>query len=61
VIDDLLASEVPVRQLLVEFHHHFPSVGLGKTLRAVRALEAAGFRIFHISSRGLGLSFLRAA
>ena len=61
VIDDLLASDVPVRQLLVEFHHHFPSVGLPKTLRAVRALEAAGFRIFHISQRGLEFSFLRAA
>ncbi len=61
VIDDLLASDVPVRQLLVEFHHNFPSVGLAKTLRAVRTLEAAGFRIFHISPRGLELSFLRAA
>ncbi len=61
VIDDLLESGVPVRQLLVEFHHHFPSVGLAKTLRAVRALEAAGFRIFHISQRGLEFSFLRSA
>ena len=61
VLDDLLSSDVPVRQLLVEFHHHFPSVGLAKTLRAVRMLEAAGFHIFHISDRGLEFSFLRAA
>ncbi len=61
VIDDLLESGVPVRQLLVEFHHHFPSVGLRKTLQAVRRLEAAGFRIFHISQRGLEFSFLRPA
>jgi FkbM family methyltransferase len=61
VIDDLLTSDVPVRQLLVEFHHHFPGVGLKKTLRAVRALEAAGYQIFHISERGLEFSFLRAA
>jgi FkbM family methyltransferase len=59
VIDDLVSSGVPVRQLLVEFHHHFPSVGLARTLRAVRALEGAGFRIFHISDRGLEFSFLR--
>lgn len=58
VIEDLLSSAVPVRQLLVEFHHHFPSVGLEMTLRAVRALESAGFRIFHISKRGLEFSFL---
>ncbi|HVS39046.1 MAG TPA: FkbM family methyltransferase [Gemmataceae bacterium] len=61
VIDDLLASGVPVRQLLVEFHHHFPSIGLAKTLRAVRALEAAGFHIFHISQRGLEFSFVHGA
>ena len=61
VIDDLLSSSIPVRQLLVEFHHNFPSVGLAKTLRAVRALETAGFRIFHISQRGLEFSFLRTA
>jgi FkbM family methyltransferase len=60
VIDDLLSSGVPVRQLLVEFHHHWRGVGLAKTLRAVRALENAGFRIFHISKRGLEFSFLRA-
>ncbi len=61
VIDDLLSSGVPVRQLLVEFHHHFPTVGLARTLRAVRRLAAAGFRIFHISQRGLEFSFLRTA
>jgi FkbM family methyltransferase len=59
VIDDLLSSAVPVRQLLVEFHHNFPSIGLPKTLRSIQALEIAGFRIFHISERGLELSFLR--
>ena len=61
VIDDLLSSGPPVRQLLVEFHHHFPSVGLAKTVRAVRALEAAGFQVFHISERGLEFSFLRTS
>ena len=59
VIDDMLQCDIPVRQLLVEFHHHFPSIGLAKTLRAVRALEKAGYRIFHISQRGLEFSFLR--
>jgi FkbM family methyltransferase len=61
VIDDLLSCGVPIRQLLIEFHHNFASIGLPKTLRALRALEAGGFRIFHISKRGLEFSFLYAA
>jgi len=61
VLDDLLADGLPVRQLLVEFHHHFPGVGIDRTERAVRALERAGYRIFHISERGLEISFLRVA
>jgi FkbM family methyltransferase len=58
-IDDLLASRVTVGQLLIEFHHHFPGVGLGRTVRAVRALEEAGYLLFHLSGRGLEMSFLR--
>lgn len=59
-IDDLLACGVLPRQLLVEFHHHFPGVGVEKTGRAVHALRRAGYRIFHVSARGLEVSFLRA-
>lgn len=58
VLDDLVASGIPVRQLLVEFHHHFPGVGIERTERAVQVLGKAGYRIFHISERGLEFSFL---
>ena len=60
-LEDLLTSRIPVRQLLVEFHHHFPGVGLERTALIVRALERAGYRIFHISDRGLELSFLHTS
>jgi len=58
VLDDLLASRLQVRQLLVEFHHHFPGVGIEATERSVQALRAAGYQIFHISDRGLEFSLL---
>jgi hypothetical protein len=58
-IDDLLASRLSVGQVLVEFHHHFPGVGLSRTVRAVRALEEAGYLLFHVSGRGLEMSYLR--
>ncbi|MBA4017309.1 MAG: FkbM family methyltransferase [Pirellula sp.] len=58
-LDDFLAAGVAPKQLLIEFHHHFPGVGLPATERAVAALRARGYRIFHLSDRGLEFSFLR--
>jgi FkbM family methyltransferase len=49
VIEDLLASGPPVDQLLVEFHHRMPGIGLGRTRRAIAALRAAGFALVAIS------------
>ena len=59
VLQDLIASNVPVRQLLVEFHHRWPEVGLEKTKEAVRNLNRAGFQIFDVSPTGEEYSFLR--
>lgn len=58
VIDDFLSSGVPVYQLLVEFHHRFASVPLGKTREALRNLYGAGYRIFSISPKGREYSFI---
>jgi FkbM family methyltransferase len=57
-IEDLLANPVNIGQLLIEFHHHFPGIGLPRTVAAIHALERAGYRIFHISERGLEFSFV---
>lgn len=58
-LDDFLAAGVAPKQLLIEFHHHFPGIGIPATERAVAALRARGYRIFHLSDRGLEFSFLR--
>ena len=58
-LDDFLAAGVAPKQLLIEFHHHFPGVGIPATERAVAALRARRYRIFHLSDRGLEFSFLR--
>jgi FkbM family methyltransferase len=59
VIQDLLMSGIPVAQLLVEFHHRFPGVGMHRTRQAVELLLDHGFRIFHISPSGREYSFVR--
>lgn len=59
VLKDLLASAIPVRQLLVEFHHRWPEIGVEKTKEAIRALNSAGYLIFDVSSSGEEYGFLR--
>lgn len=59
VLEDILRSDIPVGQLLVEFHHRFPGVGVAKTRRAVEQLNAAGYRIFAAAASGKEYGFIR--
>lgn len=59
VLKDLLASAIPVRQLLVEFHHRWPEIGVEKTKDAIRDLNSAGYLIFDVSSCGEEYGFLQ--
>jgi len=46
VIDDLLRRRLPVKQVLVEFHHRIlPGVRRGQTTRAILKMVAAGYRL----------------
>ncbi len=60
VLEGLLTSPVKPRQLLVEFHHRFPAIGLEKTAGMIRRLQKAGYKIFAVSLNGREVSFLRA-
>ena len=59
VLDGLLASAIKPTQLLVEFHHRFPGIGLEKTADVIQRLREAGYKIFAISEIGREVSFLR--
>ncbi len=59
VLDGLLASAIKPTQLLVEFHHRFPGIGLEKTADVIERLREAGYKIFAISEIGREVSFLR--
>jgi FkbM family methyltransferase len=59
VLKDMLASAIPVHQLLAEFHHRWPEIGVEKTRQAIRDLNSAGYRIFDVSPSGGEYSFLK--
>jgi FkbM family methyltransferase len=48
-IDDMIASKIYPKQILVEFHHRFLNVGLQKTKNAINSLKRAGYCIFSAS------------
>lgn len=59
IIDNLLQENIPVGQLLVEFHHLWAEVGIERTKEAIIKLNQAGFRIFGSSPSGSEYSFIR--
>ncbi len=58
VIADLLAHGPRPGQLLLEFHHHLPTIPLSRTKQAIADLRAAGYRLFDQSEAGAEMSFV---
>jgi FkbM family methyltransferase len=61
VIDDICASGIRPGQLLVEFHHRFPGVGVGKTKAAINTIKAMGYQLFSVSASNGEYCFVRRA
>jgi FkbM family methyltransferase len=47
VLRDCLEKKIPIRQVCVEFHHFFEEISRVETMRAIRALNRAGFTLIH--------------
>lgn len=59
IIDDFAHSSIPIKQLLIEFHHRHSDEGFKKTKDAIEKLKVTGFRICYVSTRGLEYSFVK--
>ncbi len=59
VIEDILGASLPITQILIEFHHRFTNIGIGKTRKAISQLNTAGYRIFNVSASGEEISFIK--
>ena len=58
VLPDILASGIPIGQLLLEFHHCYRTIPYARTREMLRTLGAAGYRVFHVSDRTYEVSLL---
>jgi len=59
VINDICASDIRPEQLLVEFHHDFPSIGINKTKQAIEQIRSMGYLLFSASDINKELCFVR--
>lgn len=58
VIESLARTDIRPIQLLVEFHHRFPGVGLKETQRSLKQLREMGYKLFSVSDRGEEFGFV---
>ena len=59
VITDMTLADIRPSQLLVEFHHRFPEVGIEKTRQAIRDIRAMGYKLFSVSASNEEYCFIR--
>ena len=59
VIKDISKSGIRPQQILVEFHHRFPGVGLTKSKEAIERLRSMGYQLFSVSSTNEEFCFIR--
>ncbi len=57
-LPDVLASGIPIGQLLVEIHYHFPSRSFRSGLELIQQIKAATMECFYVSERGLEFGFV---
>ena len=61
VIEDIVKSDLDIRQILVEFHHgiHHIHANLQDTKRSINILNESGYLVFSISLSGLEYSLIK--
>jgi FkbM family methyltransferase len=58
LLPSIVQCPVPIKQLLIEFHHRAGIGSLKDTISAVQQLRSAGFQLFHVSETSSEFSFL---
>jgi FkbM family methyltransferase len=58
LIPGIVDLQVPIDQLLIEFHHRAGVAPLAATVDSVKQLKAAGFLLFHVSETSSEFSFI---
>lgn len=58
VIRDMESDNIRPKQLLIEFHHRFPGVGIATTKDAIKRIKKMGYGLYSVSESGEEFSFI---
>ena len=58
LLPSIIDCQVPIKQLLIEFHHRIGIESLQTTINAVNQLRKHGYLLFHVSETSSEFSFL---
>jgi hypothetical protein len=58
VMKDIYSSSIRPKQILIEFHHGFPNVGIQETKNAIETIRSMGYDLFSISDTNEEYSFI---
>jgi len=58
VLEHLAAGPIRPKQIVVEYHHRFPGIGVAATKRSVALLRRLGYRLFDVSPSHEEFSFV---
>jgi c-di-GMP-related signal transduction protein len=59
VIDSILETEIPIHQILIEFHDRYIKDGKNKTIKVIQTLKENGYEIFGVSRTFEEVSFIK--
>jgi FkbM family methyltransferase len=59
VVQDIIKSDIEIKQLLIEIHHRFEYLDVSMTKKMVEDLNKIGYKIFAISPLGQEYSFIK--
>lgn len=59
VIDEICNNKILVKQILIEFHHHFSTIPVSRTKKAISKLNQNGWKVFNVSVNGHEISLIR--
>lgn len=61
VIKDIYNSNIRPKQILIEFHHRFPNVGITKTKEAIDLIRHMGYKLYSVSETNEEYCFIRCS
>ncbi len=59
IIDDILNIDIEIKQILIEFHHRFPNIGIEKTKEVIKKMNENNYKIIAVSEREEEFTFIK--